>query len=62
MEKYTGNLKNLPGDMEEHIMEGGCHAQFGSYGPQKGDGTPQISGKEQREITAGLIMKWIGQN
>lgn len=62
MEKYMGNLKNLPGDMEEHIIEGGCHAQFGSYGLQKGDGIPQISGKEQREMTAGLIMEWIGQD
>lgn len=62
MEKYAGNLKNLPGDMEEHIMGGGCHAQFGSYGLQKGDGTPKISGKEQREITAGLIMEWTAQD
>lgn len=62
MEKYTDNLKNLPEDMEEHIIEGGCHAQFGSYGTQKGDGTPEISGKEQKEITAGLIMEWIGQD
>lgn len=62
MEKYTDNLKNLPEDMEEHIIEGGCHAQYGSYGTQKGDGIPQISGKEQMEITAGLIIEWIGQD
>lgn len=39
----------------------GCHAQFGSYGTQKGDGISKINGKEQREIIVGLIMKRIGQ-
>jgi hypothetical protein len=39
----------------------GCHAQFGSYGTQKGDGISKSSGKEQREIIVGLIMKRIGQ-
>lgn len=33
-----------------------------AYGAQKGDGTPEISGKEQKEITAGLIVEWIGQD
>lgn len=62
MEKYTDHLKNLPENIEEHILEGGCHAQFGSYGIQKGDGIPKISDEEQRKITAGLIIEWIGQD
>lgn len=62
MEKYTDNLQNLPEDREEYIIEGGCHAQFGSYGIQKEDGIPQISGKEQKEVTVGLIMEWIAQD
>jgi hypothetical protein len=40
----------------EHILEGGNHAQFGSYGPQKGDGTPTISAESQVEQTVALIL------
>lgn len=54
-EKYTRALANLPGDRTEVSIEGGCHGQFGSYGPQAGDGTPAISGKEQTALTAQAI-------
>lgn len=47
-EKYTENLTNLPEDRKEYVIEGGCHAQFGCYGMQKGNGEPEISGEEQR--------------
>ena len=30
----------------ELVIEGGFHAGFGSYGTQKGDSTPTISGKD----------------
>lgn len=59
MEKYKENLTNLPADRKEYIMEGGCHAQFGCYGKQDGDGIPEMSGKEQRRITIEVIMEWI---
>lgn len=59
MEKYTSYLTNLPDNMEELQIEGGCHAQFGSYGSQKGDGLPKIGGEEQRAITVQYIMDWI---
>lgn len=59
MEKYTNNLTNLPADRKECIIESGCHAQFGSYGEQDGDGTPGISGEEQRQITIEAIMALI---
>lgn len=59
MEKYTQGQTKLPADMEEHIIEGGCHAQFGCYGRQEGDGKPEISGEEQREITVRYIMEWL---
>ncbi len=59
MEKYTNNLMNLPADRKECIIEAGCHAQFGSYGKQDGDGTPGISGEEQRQITIEAIMELI---
>ncbi|MDE7416415.1 MAG: alpha/beta hydrolase [Lachnospiraceae bacterium] len=59
MEKYSNNLVNLPESMEECEIEEGCHAQFGSYGMQEGDGIPGISGEEQREITVKCIMEWV---
>lgn len=59
MEKYTDYLTNLPDNMEELQIEGGCHAQFGSYDTQKGDGLPKISGEEQRAITVQCIKNWI---
>ena len=54
-ENYKKNWANLPADTTEAILEGGCHAQFGSYGPQDGDGTPTISGEEQIRQTAEAI-------
>lgn len=59
MGKYTDYLANLPEDMEECVIAEGCHAQFGSYGAQKGDGTPGISGEEQRAITIERIVDWM---
>ena len=38
MEKYEQYRMNLPLDMEEQIIDGGCHAYFGDYGVQDGDG------------------------
>ena len=45
-QKYEKYKKNLPKDAEEYIIEGGCHAGFGMYGVQKGDGTPTVSSQE----------------
>lgn len=59
-ESYEGNRGNLPVDTTEIILEGGCHAQFGSYGPQDGDGTPTISGEEQIRLTAEAIVNFMG--
>lgn len=59
IEKYTDNRANLPADMEEHIIEGGCHAQFGSYGKQEGDGEPGISSEEQWKVTVQYIVGLI---
>ena len=42
----------LPKDSREMCIPGGNHAQFGSYGKQKGDGLAEISGEEQIGITA----------
>ena len=58
---YEKNRANLPADTTEVILDGGCHAQFGSYGPQNGDGVPTISGEEQVRQTAEAIIAFVGQ-
>ncbi len=49
----------LPADAATVAIEGGNHAQFGCYGPQKGDGMPLISAEEQREETAEAVPNMI---
>lgn len=56
-EKYDDNKSNLPDDYTEIVMDGGCHAYFGMYGAQDGDGTPTISNEEQIYITVEHIAK-----
>lgn len=46
-ENYEANKKNLPDDFKEVIIEGGCHAYFGMYGAQEGDGVPAITNEKQ---------------
>jgi len=59
MEKYETYRLNLPEDTLEQVLEGGNHAGFGSYGPQEGDGTAAITGKEQIRITAEAVLDWM---
>ena len=58
-EKYNDNISNLPKDFKEIVIEGGCHAYFGMYGAQDGDGTPSISNAEQILQTAEYIAQTI---
>lgn len=60
-ESYEKNRANLPADTTEVVLDGGCHAQFGCYGPQAGDGIPTISGEEQLRQTAEAITVFIRQ-
>ena len=60
-ESYEKNRANLPADTTEVVLDGGCHAQFGNYGPQDGDGVPTISGEEQVRQTAEAIAAFAGQ-
>ena len=61
LEKYTESKANLPSDFNEVIIEGGCHAHFGMYGPQDGDGEPYISSSEQIRITVENIVKLMNK-
>ena len=58
-DKYAGSMAYMPANFTETVLEGGCHAYFGSYGSQKGDGTPTISNEEQITQTADIIAAWI---
>jgi len=53
--KYDENKTNLPSDFTEVVIEGGCHAYFGMYGAQEGDGLSTISNEEQILLTADQI-------
>ena len=56
------HLSNLPKGYQEATIEGGCHAYFGMYGTQKGDGTPSISNTDQIIQAAYLITSFIEAN
>ena len=49
------NEGNLGEGARELVIPGGNHAQFGSYGPQDGDGEASLSPEEQRALTADEI-------
>ena len=55
-DKYEDNKSNLPSDFTEFVIDGGCHAYFGMYGPQDGDGTATITNEEQISLTVKSIV------
>lgn len=58
-EKYEENKVNLPSGFTEIIIEGGCHAYFGMYGEQDGDGEPALTPAEQISFTAEKILEHV---
>lgn len=61
-EKYEKYRNNLPDETTEFVVDGGCHAGFGYYGPQDGDGTPTITNEEQISLTAEEITVVVQKN
>ncbi len=59
MNEYEKNKHNVPDDSAEYIIDGGNHAQFGSYGAQTGDGTALISPQDQIDETVVVIAEMI---
>lgn len=55
--KYNESKSNLPSDFTEVVIEGGCHAYFGMYGAQEGDGKPTISNEKQISLTAEHVVR-----
>jgi hypothetical protein len=57
LEAYQEAIKDIT--LEEVIIEGGNHAQFGSYGPQDNDLEATISPSMQRTLIINAIDEWI---
>ena len=55
MEQYKKNRDHVPADATEVVIEGGNHAQFGSYGAQSGDGAAAIGPQQQIGETVAAI-------
>ena len=51
----------LPGDTIFAPIEGASHAQFGDYGPQKGDVAPVIPMTEQHERVVALMLGFLDE-
>ena len=62
LEKYEKCRNNLPLEVTEFVVDGGCHAGFGCYGLQEGDGTPTITNEEQIALTAEEITAMVQKN
>lgn len=68
-EKTLTIYGSLNQSVEDHIdyteniveIEGGNHAQFGNYGPQKGDPAAQISAQEQQAQTVAAIEAFLAE-
>lgn len=56
---YEKSLANVP-NLQEFVIEGGNHAQFGSYGEQRGDGKAEVIPETQQDRTAEAILKFAG--
>lgn len=61
MKKVVSGRSYAPANYAEFEIEGGNHAQFGSYGIQKGDGTAAITEDEQQRRTTELIIGEISK-
>ena len=56
---YKKYRNMLPEVTEEAKLIGGCHAGFGMYGAQKGDGIPTLTSAEQIRQTAEIIADFL---
>ena len=58
-ENFNDKKHLLPSDTRFIAIEGANHAQFGDYGPQKGDVIASISLAEQHERVAEIMLDFI---
>jgi len=57
---YETNQSLLPKETTYSVIEGGNHANFGSYGKQDGDGNNTVSREEQQLRIRGIFTDLIG--
>lgn len=58
-ETYDKSKSLMDYNLTEYVINGGNHAQFGSYGIQSGDGKASISAEDQRNQTEKEILEFI---
>jgi hypothetical protein len=58
-EAYEVSKQYLPDDTIFMSIEGGNHAQFGSYGAQEGDQPAVITPQEQWQQTVASLKQWM---
>ena len=58
-ENFNDKKHLLPADTRFIAIEGANHAQFGDYGPQKGDVAATMSLAEQHERVAEIMLNFI---
>ena len=57
---FEASLSRLPDGTSLEVIDGGNHAQFGDYGPQKGDGVATTSRDAQQSQTVTAIIRLVG--
>lgn len=58
--KIEAAKRLFPAGTVYRVIEGGNHAQFGWYGPQKGDGTATIARESQQDQLRRALSDWLG--
>ena len=58
-ERLDSGRRYAPPQLIERVIEGGNHAQFGCYGPQRRDGTAAISSETQQEEAVRIIVEGL---
>lgn len=58
-EDIEASRDDVPADSEFYQIKGGNHANFGMYGPQKGDQDSSLTSKQQMDEAIGKILEWL---
>lgn len=58
-EDIEASRTNVPSDSTFYEVTDGNHANFGMYGPQKGDQSSPLSSKEQMDEVVSQILDWL---
>lgn len=61
LENWQAAKDRLPSQTVYYSIQGGNHAQFANYGPQKGDQAAKISGEDQQAQVAKQIKQTLSQ-